>query len=115
MTSPKGRLIDGAHAVAFGALAGDCRFSAFYPMSPATGIIQRLVDMAATVPLVVEQAEDEIAAVNMVIGATFAGVRAMTATSGSAARSGYWDFGVNRRRVEQLRQELQARDIINQP
>ena len=33
----------------------------------------------------------------------------------SAARSGYWDFGVNRRRIEQLRQELQARDIINQP
>jgi len=82
MTSPKGRLIDGAHAVAFGALAGDCRFSAFYPMSPATGIVQRLVDMAPTVPLVIEQAEDEIAAVNMVIGAAFAGVRAMTATSG---------------------------------
>ncbi len=81
-TSPKGRLIDGAHAVALGALAGDCRFSAFYPMSPATGIIQRLVDMAAAVPLVVEQAEDELAAVNMVIGAAFAGVRAMTATSG---------------------------------
>jgi 2-oxoglutarate ferredoxin oxidoreductase subunit alpha len=82
MTSPKGRLIDGAQAVAFGALAGDCRFSAFYPMSPATGIIQRLVGMARTVPLVIEQAEDEIAAVNMVIGAAFAGVRAMTATSG---------------------------------
>jgi 2-oxoglutarate/2-oxoacid ferredoxin oxidoreductase subunit alpha len=82
MTSPKGRLIDGAQAAAFGALAGDCRFSAFYPMSPATGIIQRLVDMAQTVPLVIEQAEDEIAAVNMVIGAAFAGVRAMTATSG---------------------------------
>ena len=45
MTSPKGRLVDGAQAVAFGALAGDCRFSAFYPMSPATGIIQRLVDI----------------------------------------------------------------------
>lgn len=82
ITSPKGRLVDGAQAVAFGALAGDCRFSAFYPMSPATGIIQRLVDMAQTVPLVIEQAEDEIAAVNMVIGAAFAGVRAMTATSG---------------------------------
>ncbi|MCF8069767.1 MAG: 2-oxoacid:acceptor oxidoreductase subunit alpha [Desulfobacterales bacterium] len=82
VTSPKGRLVDGAQAVAFGALAGDCRFSAFYPMSPATGIIQHLVDMAQTVPLVIEQAEDEIAAVNMVIGAAFAGVRAMTATSG---------------------------------
>ncbi|MFH1982073.1 MAG: 2-oxoacid:acceptor oxidoreductase subunit alpha [Pseudomonadota bacterium] len=80
--APKGRLIDGARAAALGALAGDCRFSAFYPMSPATGIIQALVELAPTMPLVVEQAEDEIAAVNMVIGAAFAGVRAMTATSG---------------------------------
>ena len=80
--TPKGRLIDGAQAVAFGALAGDCRFSAFYPMSPATGIIQSLNEWGADLPLVVEQAEDEIAAVNMVIGAAFAGVRALTATSG---------------------------------
>jgi 2-oxoglutarate ferredoxin oxidoreductase subunit alpha len=82
LKTPKGRLIDGAQAVAFGALAGDCRFSAFYPMSPATSIIQSLIDWGADLPLVVEQAEDEIAAVNMVIGAAFAGVRAMTATSG---------------------------------
>ena len=80
--TPRGRLIDGAQAVAFGALASDCRFSAFYPMSPATNIIQALIDWGANLPLVVEQAEDEIAAVNMVIGAAFAGVRAMTATSG---------------------------------
>jgi len=80
--SPKGRLIDGAQAVAFGALAGDCRFSAFYPMSPATNIIQTLIDWGSDLPLVIEQAEDEIAAINMVIGAAFAGVRAMTATSG---------------------------------
>lgn len=33
----------------------------------------------------------------------------------SAARTGYWDFGVNRRRVEQLRQELQARNLIHHP
>jgi 2-oxoglutarate ferredoxin oxidoreductase subunit alpha len=79
---PRGRLIDGAQAVAFGALAGDCRFCAFYPMSPATGIVQALIDWGGDLPLVVEQAEDEIAAVNMVIGAAFAGVRAMTATSG---------------------------------
>lgn len=82
LETPKGRLIDGAQAVAFGALAGDCRFSAFYPMSPATNIIQSLIDWGSDLPLVVEQAEDEIAAVNMVIGASFAGVRAMTATSG---------------------------------
>jgi 2-oxoglutarate/2-oxoacid ferredoxin oxidoreductase subunit alpha len=79
---PKGILIDGAKAVALGALAADCRVAAFYPMSPATGILVHLSDLSDVFPLVVEQAEDEIAAVNMAIGASFAGVRAMTATSG---------------------------------
>jgi len=82
LKKPKGRIIDGSQAVAFGALAGDCRFSAFYPMSPATNIIQSLIDWGSDLPLVLEQAEDEIAAVNMTIGAAFAGVRAITATSG---------------------------------
>ncbi len=78
----KGELIDGAKAIALGALAADCRFAAFYPMSPGTGIMENLVKHGDRLPLVVEQAEDEIAAVNMVIGAAFAGVRALTATSG---------------------------------
>lgn len=81
-STPKGQLIDGNRAVALGALAGDCRFGAFYPMSPATGIMTQLVAMSDKVPLVVEQAEDEIAAINMIIGASFAGARAITATSG---------------------------------
>ncbi len=51
-------------------------------MSPATSIMSHLVAHVDQFPLVVEQAEDEIAAINMVIGAVFAGVRAMTATSG---------------------------------
>jgi 2-oxoglutarate/2-oxoacid ferredoxin oxidoreductase subunit alpha len=80
--TPKGILIDGAKAVALGALAGDCRMAAFYPMSPATGIMVHLSDLSDAFPLVVEQAEDEIAAVNMAIGASFAGVRSLTATSG---------------------------------
>lgn len=79
---PKGVLIDGAKAFALGALAGDCRFASFYPMSPATGIMAQLSLLADDFPLVVEQAEDEISAINMVIGASFAGVRSMTATSG---------------------------------
>ncbi len=78
----QGMLVDGSQAIALGALAGDCRFAAFYPMSPATGAMLSLSSMSDQFPLVVEQAEDEIAAVNMVIGASFAGVRAMTATSG---------------------------------
>jgi 2-oxoglutarate ferredoxin oxidoreductase subunit alpha len=81
-TSPKGRLINGARALALGALAGNCRFGAFYPMSPATGIMENLIQLGQSVPLVVEQAEDELAAVNMIIGASFAGVRSLTATSG---------------------------------
>jgi 2-oxoglutarate ferredoxin oxidoreductase subunit alpha len=51
-------------------------------MSPATGIMGNLISMADPFPLVVEQAEDELSAMNMIIGAGFAGVRAMTATSG---------------------------------
>jgi 2-oxoglutarate ferredoxin oxidoreductase subunit alpha len=75
-------LIEGSQAIALGALAGDCRLGAFYPMSPATGIMAHLVGYSDDFPLVVEQAEDEIAAINMVIGGSFAGVRSMTATSG---------------------------------
>ena len=81
-TRPRGVLMEGSKAVALGALAGDCRVGAFYPMSPATSIMAHLASFAAHCPMVVEQAEDEIAAVNMVIGASFAGARAMTATSG---------------------------------
>lgn len=76
------KLVEGALAIALGALAGDCRFVSFYPMSPATGIMLHLAALQDRFPLVVEQAEDEIAAVNMIIGASFAGVRSMTATSG---------------------------------
>lgn len=80
--SAAGRLMEGNFAVALGAAAADCRVGAFYPMSPATGILGHLTALARHFPIVVEQAEDEIAAANMVIGASFAGVRAMTATSG---------------------------------
>lgn len=81
-SDPKGQVMEGSRAVALGAIASDCRVAAFYPMSPATGIMQYLAGWTNHLPLVVEQAEDEIAAVNMVIGASFAGARAMTATSG---------------------------------
>ncbi len=79
---PKGMLMEGAKALALGAIASDCRVAAFYPMSPATSILSHMNAFSKELPLVVEQAEDEIAAVNMAIGASFAGVRAMTATSG---------------------------------
>ncbi len=75
-------LMTGAKAAALGAIASDCRFYAFYPMSPATGVITNVVPYAKKLPLVIEQAEDEIAAVGMAIGASFAGVRSLTSTSG---------------------------------
>jgi 2-oxoglutarate/2-oxoacid ferredoxin oxidoreductase subunit alpha len=78
----KGKLLSGSKALALGALAADCRLAVFYPMSPATGIMIHLAEFMDQLPLLVEQAEDEISAVNMIIGASYAGVRALTATSG---------------------------------
>ena len=75
-------VLSGARAAALGALAADCRFFPFYPMSPGTPVVAQLSEYAKELPIVVEQAEDEIAAVNMAIGASFAGVRSLVSTSG---------------------------------
>lgn len=75
-------LIAGNPAIALGAVKAGCRFMAAYPMTPATGIITFLAQNRKECKVFTEQAEDEIAAVNMAIGAQFAGARAMTATSG---------------------------------
>lgn len=75
-------LVSGNQAVALGALAAGLRFYSAYPMSPSTGIMEYLANQARDCDLVVEQAEDEIAAINMALGASFAGVPAMTGTSG---------------------------------
>ncbi len=75
-------LISGVEAIAVGALASGCRFYAAYPMTPSTGIMNYLAAKEKEYGVIVEQAEDELAAINMAIGASFAGVRAMTATSG---------------------------------
>jgi len=75
-------LMTGSEAMALGALASDLRFFSAYPMSPATPIMEFLAARQDDFGLVVEQAEDEISAVNMAIGASFAGARAMVATSG---------------------------------
>lgn len=74
--------ISGNRALALGALAAGLRFYSAYPMSPSTSIMEYLASNAKKCGVVVEQAEDEIAAVNMAIGASFAGIRAMTGTSG---------------------------------
>ena len=69
-------------AVGLGAIAGGCNFVSSYPMSPSTGVLVFLAQHAATFGIVVEQAEDEIAAVNMCLGAWYAGARALVTTSG---------------------------------
>lgn len=75
-------LISGHEAVALGALTAGCQFMSAYPMSPSTSIMVFLAGKADDFDMVVEQAEDEIAAINMAIGASYAGIRSLTATSG---------------------------------
>jgi 2-oxoglutarate/2-oxoacid ferredoxin oxidoreductase subunit alpha len=74
--------LEGNEAVALGAAAAGCKFYTAYPMTPASSVLEILAGYAEDLGMVVEQAEDEIAALNMVLGASFAGVRAMTGTSG---------------------------------
>lgn len=78
----KTMLIQGNHAVALGALSAGLKFYSAYPMTPSTSIMSYLVQNASKTGIVTEQAEDEIAAINMAIGASYAGVRAMAGTSG---------------------------------
>ncbi|MHC4745458.1 MAG: 2-oxoacid:acceptor oxidoreductase subunit alpha [Planctomycetota bacterium] len=75
-------LLNGAEAVGLGAIAGGCNFIAAYPMSPSTGVLVFLAKHARQFGLIAEQAEDEIAAINMALGAWYAGARAMVSTSG---------------------------------
>jgi 2-oxoglutarate ferredoxin oxidoreductase subunit alpha len=78
----KRMLLTGNEALALGALAAGCNFMAAYPMTPATSIMEYIAGKAQELDVVVVQPEDEISAINMIIGAAFAGARAMTATSG---------------------------------
>lgn len=75
-------MMDGNEAVSLGAIAGGCNFIAAYPMSPATGVLTFLSRHARALGIVAEQIEDEIAAINMAVGAGYAGARAMVSTSG---------------------------------
>ena len=75
-------ILSGAEAIALGALAGGCNFVSAYPMTPSTGIFTYLAQHAAECGLIAEQAEDEIAAINMALGAWYAGARAIVTTAG---------------------------------
>jgi 2-oxoglutarate ferredoxin oxidoreductase subunit alpha len=72
----------GNDAIALGAIAAGCRFMAAYPITPASDIMEYLIKKLPALGGAVIQTEDEIAAATMTIGANYAGVRAITASSG---------------------------------
>jgi len=75
-------LMTGNEAICLGALAAGVKFLAQYPMTPASSILHWMAVHGPPHGVVVKQVEDELAAMNMAVGAGFAGVRSMTATSG---------------------------------
>lgn len=84
---PKGVLtgahyLDGDFAIAEGALAAGCRFFAGYPITPSTETAERFAERIPFVGGIFIQMEDEIASVTALIGASWAGKKAMTVTSG---------------------------------
>lgn len=81
-TVEKEIFIDGNDAAALGLIAGGVDFISSYPMSPSTGVLTFMAKHSKDFNILVEQAEDEIAAINLGLGAWYAGARAMTTTSG---------------------------------
>ena len=77
-----GAIYNGSEAIRLGSATAGVKFASAYPMTPATGVFTFLAGAADDYGIVVEQAEDEIAAINMVCGAVYAGVPALTTTSG---------------------------------
>ncbi|HPQ82032.1 MAG TPA: 2-oxoacid:acceptor oxidoreductase family protein, partial [bacterium] len=75
-------MMNGNEAIALGAMSAGVKFCSFYPMTPATSINLSLAAHGAEMGIVVEQAEDEIAAINMAVGASYAGAPSIVATSG---------------------------------
>jgi len=74
--------IEGNEAIARGALRARCDFFAGYPITPASSILQYMLELAPETGGIVIQAEDEIASMGMCMGAAMAGRKVMTATSG---------------------------------
>ncbi len=75
-------VIDGNTALSLGAIEAGCRAYFAYPMSPSSGILSYLAKVSKKTGMFVKQAEDEITAVQMALGASFMGTRSMVATSG---------------------------------
>lgn len=75
-------LMDGNKSLALGAVLADCKTYYAYPMSPSSSILSYLSEWSPQTGMMVKQAEDEITAIQMNIGSSYAGTRALTATSG---------------------------------
>ena len=75
-------LLNGDEAIGMGAIAAGCRFYSGYPITPATDVMEYLKGRIEQYGGHVVQAEDELSAINMALGAARAGARSMTATSG---------------------------------
>lgn len=75
-------MLNGNEAIVLGALAAGVKFCSFYPMTPATTVALGLVELGPKMGVVVEQAEDEIAAANMGVAASYAGARTLVPSSG---------------------------------
>ncbi len=81
-TAPKRMLITGNDAFCLAAIKAGVKFVAEYPMTPSSGVLHFMSKRARDYNIIVKHTEDELAAMNMVVGASWAGARAMTATSG---------------------------------
>ncbi|MEJ2101768.1 MAG: pyruvate flavodoxin/ferredoxin oxidoreductase [Desulfobacterales bacterium] len=75
-------LLEGNESIARGAIAAGCRFFAGYPITPATTIYQNMLNLLPPLGGICLQGEDEIASIGFCLGASMAGLKAMTATSG---------------------------------
>ena len=75
-------MLTGNEAIGLGAISAGIQFYSAYPMTPSSGLLHYLAEQQFNYPLVVKHAEDEIGAINHALGASYAGVRAMTGTSG---------------------------------
>lgn len=75
-------LMEGIESIGLGTLAAGCNYISSYPMSPGTGLLTFLAAHKKEFGVVVDQAEDEIAAINQGLGAWYAGARAVVTTSG---------------------------------
>lgn len=75
-------ILNASESLALGAIKAGMKFAAIYPMTPINAVITFLADHAKQLGIVYKQPEDEIAGMNMAVGASYAGVRSMVATSG---------------------------------